>query len=63
MIKLCAARKMVCGGTVTTANIEKLMADGYQLMTVNPGSDGGIMPATDAAIRLGRATLAKQNKK
>jgi 2-keto-3-deoxy-L-rhamnonate aldolase RhmA len=63
MLKVCAARKKVCGGTVTTANIERLMADGYQLMTVNPGSDGGIMPETDAAIRLGRAALAKQNKK
>jgi len=63
MLKVCAARKKVCGGTVTTANVEKLMADGYQLMTVNPGADGGIMPATDAAIRVGRAALAKQNQK
>ena len=63
MLKVCAARKNVCGGTVTTDNIEKLMVDGYRVMTVNPGADGGIMPATDAAIRLGRAALAKQNKK
>ena len=63
MLKVCAARKKICGGTVTTANVEKLMADEYQLMTVNPGADGGIMPATDAAIRVGRAALAKQNQK
>lgn len=63
MLKVCAARKMMCGGTVTTANVERLMADGYQFMTVNPGSDGGIMPATEAAIKVGRSALAKQNRK
>lgn len=62
VLKVCQARKIICGGTVTTNNIAKYIADGYKILTVNPGAGGGLRPATDAALRAGRAALAAQKK-
>jgi 4-hydroxy-2-oxoheptanedioate aldolase len=56
VLKVCEARKIICGGRVTQANVAKWAKAGYRFLNV--GEAGGLTPDAEATLRAGRALVA-----
>lgn len=60
ILKACLAHNVACWKTVTTAEMPKRVKEGWKILGVGAaGSGGGLNADNDAALRAGRAAVAK----